>query len=29
MVGGGKYCGDIGGVCTGDGFQRTYADLAP
>ena len=27
VVGGGRVCGDLGGVCTGDGFQRSYADL--
>ena len=29
MVVGGKFCGDLGGVCTGDGFQRSFADLTP
>ena len=31
MVGGGRFFGDLGGgdVCTGDGFQRSYADLTP
>ena len=29
VVGGGSICGDWGGVSTGDGFQRSYADLIP
>ena len=29
VVGGGKFCGDLVGVYTGDGFQRSYADLTP
>ena len=29
VVGGGWFYGDLGGVCTGDGFQRSYADLTP
>ena len=26
MVGGGKFCGDLEGFCTGEGFRRSYAD---
>ena len=29
MVGGGSFWGHWGGVCTGEGFQRSYADLTP
>ena len=29
VVGGGMFCGDLGFVCTVDGFQRSYADLIP
>ena len=29
MVGGGRACGDWGGVCHGDGFHRSDADLTP
>ena len=25
--GGGSFCGDFGGVSTGDDLQRSYADL--
>ena len=27
--GGGTLCGDLGVISTGDGFQRSYADLIP
>ena len=29
VVGGGSFWGDWGGVCTADGFHRSYADLTP
>ena len=29
VVGGGCFWGHWGGVCTGDGFHRSYADLTP
>ena len=29
VVVGGSFWGDWGGVCTGVGFQRSYADLTP
>ena len=29
VVGGGSFWGDWGGVCSGVGFQRSYADLTP
>ena len=29
VVGGGSFCGDWGCVSTGDGFQRSFADLTP
>ena len=29
VVSGGSFWGHWGGVCTGDGFQRSYADLTP
>ena len=29
VVGGGSSWGHWGGVCTGDEFQRSYADLTP
>ena len=29
VAGGGSVCGDCVGVSTGDGFQRSYADLTP
>ena len=29
VFGGGRFCGNLGVVCTGDGFQRSYADLTP
>ena len=29
VVGGGRFWGHLGGVCTGDGLQSSYADLTP
>ena len=29
LVCGGSVCDDLGGVSTGDGFQKSYGDLTP
>ena len=29
VVVGNRFCGDLGGVFTGNGFQKSYADLTP